>query len=95
MNKPILIVDDEPVMALCRGDRDVNEIKLKKAVGGSLVRMMTDDEVFKHTGAAVGFAGPIGVKEGVKIVVDTHLRGRAAMVCGLAVLLSSCAALLP
>jgi prolyl-tRNA synthetase len=28
----LFLVDDKPVMAVCRGDRDVNEIKLKKAL---------------------------------------------------------------
>jgi prolyl-tRNA synthetase len=78
----LFLVDDAPVMALCRGDRDVNEIKLKKAVGGKAARLLTDDEVYKHTGAAVGYAGPVKPKEGLRVVVDVGVKGLAGLVCG-------------
>lgn len=82
MKAVLFLVDDKPVMALCRGDRDVNEIKLKKALGASLVRMLTDEEVVAHVGSAVGFAGPMGCKPGLRIVADHGLTGLAGLVCG-------------
>ena len=78
----LFLVDDKPVMACCRGDRDVNEIKLKKALGASKTRLLTDDEVRLHTGAPVGFAGPVRAKEGLKIVIDHGVQGLAGLVCG-------------
>jgi prolyl-tRNA synthetase len=56
------------VLAIVRGDHDVNEIRLARALGVSEVFMATDADVQKATGAAVGFAGPVGFKG--KIVVD-------------------------
>ncbi len=56
------------VLAVVRGDHDVNEIRLARALGVDEVFMATDAEVQKATGAAVGFAGPVGFKG--KIVVD-------------------------
>ncbi|OGQ20635.1 MAG: proline--tRNA ligase, partial [Deltaproteobacteria bacterium RBG_16_71_12] len=82
MKAVLFLVDGKAVMALCRGDRDVNEIKLKKALGAELVRMLTDDEVTIHTGAAVGFAGPLGCKAGLRVVADHGLQGLAGLVCG-------------
>jgi prolyl-tRNA synthetase len=78
----LFLVDDKPVMALCRGDRDVNEVKLKKACGGKAARMLSDSEVVVHTGAPVGFAGPVGAKAGLRVVVDHGVRGLSGLVCG-------------
>ena len=41
----------KPVMAVCLGNTDINEVKLKKALGGKEVRMLTDGaEVAKELG---------------------------------------------
>ncbi|HEY4219766.1 MAG TPA: proline--tRNA ligase [Myxococcota bacterium] len=72
-----------PILAVCRGDRDVNEIKLKRVLGGKgALRLMRDDEVLAHTGAPPGFAGPVDVKAGLRVVVDQHVQGLAGLVCG-------------
>ena len=78
----LFLVDEKPVMAVCRGDRDINEIKLKKALGADLVRLLTDVEVERFTGAPVGFAGPVKAKDGLRIVVDHHTKGLAGCVTG-------------
>jgi prolyl-tRNA synthetase len=55
--------DDKLVAVMVRGDREANEIKVRNAVGGAVEFEMADAEaVFKATKAAVGFAGPIGIK---------------------------------
>jgi prolyl-tRNA synthetase len=48
------------VMVVVRGDHQVNEIKLAKALGGGEVHLASEAEVRRATGAAVGFAGPVG-----------------------------------
>jgi prolyl-tRNA synthetase len=58
----------EVVLAIVRGDHDVNEIRLARALGVDEVHMATDADVKKATGADVGFAGPVGFKG--KILVD-------------------------
>jgi len=69
------------VVALVRGDHEVNEFKLTKAVGMPLVLAdaVTIEEV---TGARVGFAGPQGLIDRVdKLVIDrevTVLRNAAS-----------------
>ncbi len=64
------MADGKPAAALVRGDRDVNEIKLKNALGAIELEMATPDQVQQYTGAPVGFAGPVGLNKDVTILVD-------------------------
>ncbi|MBU1040108.1 MAG: proline--tRNA ligase [Proteobacteria bacterium] len=67
-------VDGAPVAGLVRGDRDLNEIKLKNHLGAQDVKLATPEQVVAWTGAPVGFAGPVGLKvAGIKIVADREL----------------------
>jgi prolyl-tRNA synthetase len=70
------------VMALLRGDHELNEIKLKNALGWDEIRMATDEEILVETGAPVGFLGPIGVKDGLAVVGDLALNGMVDCVIG-------------
>jgi prolyl-tRNA synthetase len=56
------------VLAIVRGDHDVNEVRLARALGVDEVFLAGEADVEKATGAKVGFAGPVGFKG--KIVVD-------------------------
>lgn len=81
----LFMVDNKPVMAVCRGDKDINEIKLKKAVGGSDVRLLSDDEG-KGLGLFPGYVGPAGLAAEVaaklSIVVDNDVQGLSGLVSG-------------
>lgn len=65
-------VDDKYVAALVLGDRDVNETKLRKLYNANEVELADFAHVEDITGAVVGFAGPVGLKE-IDIVVDQHI----------------------
>ncbi len=56
------------VMAVVRGDHDVNEVRLARVLGVDQVFLAGEADVEKSTGARVGFAGPVTF--GGKIVVD-------------------------
>ncbi len=58
----LVIVDDEPVAVLIRGDHELNEAKLKNLLGASVVELATPEQIAKATGGPVGFSGPIGLK---------------------------------
>jgi prolyl-tRNA synthetase len=60
--------EEEVVLAIVRGDHELNEVKLARALGASEVRMADAETVKKATGADVGFAGPVGYKG--RILVD-------------------------
>src|SRR3954451_14780054 len=64
----VYLANKEIVLAVVRGDHDLNEIRLARALGVDEVFMASDADVQKATGAAVGFAGPVGFKG--KIVID-------------------------
>lgn len=64
----VYVVGKDCVLAVVRGDHEVNEVKLARALGVDEVRLASADEVRGATGAAVGFAGPVGFAG--KVVVD-------------------------
>jgi len=65
----VYLADGVPVAVLVRGDHEVNEMKLKRALQCGRLALADDDAVKKATGADTGFAGPVGLK-GVRIVAD-------------------------
>ncbi len=71
----------EVVVGLVRGDRDLNEAKLARALGGAKVALASPETIEKLTGAPVGFAGPQGLK-GAKIIADGELRNGGNWVSG-------------
>jgi prolyl-tRNA synthetase len=56
----VYVAGDAVVLAVVRGDHDVNEVKLARALGVEEVRLASAEDVQRATGAAVGFAGPVG-----------------------------------
>lgn len=68
----IYVVDDKPVAACVRGDREVHEGKLRKLLAAKSVRLANSTEIEKFTGAPIGFSGPVGLSN-VKIVIDGDL----------------------
>lgn len=64
--------DGNPVAVLVRGDREVNEVKLKRVLGALAVEPADAATVETVTGAPVGFAGPVGL-QGVKVVADLEV----------------------
>jgi prolyl-tRNA synthetase len=76
----IYLADGKAVAVLVRGDRDVNEIKLQKAVGASMLALADDATVKGATGAPVGFAGPVGLK--VPVYADPEVAAMSDFVVG-------------
>ena len=66
-----IIDDDEPIMAVLRGDLDVNEIKLKHVLKCDEMRQATDEEITKM-GSAVGFVSPLKLK--IRKIGDPSLK---------------------
>ncbi len=64
--------EKETVMALVRGDREINEIKLKNILGCTQLFLADHQTVTELTGAAPGFAGPVGLR-GVRIIADQEI----------------------
>ncbi len=66
----VYVAGAELVLAVVRGDHELNEVKLARALGVAEVVMAGPEEVAKATGAPVGFAGPVGFRG--KVVIDTE-----------------------
>ncbi len=64
-------IDDTLYACLVSGDREINETKLLKLVGGTKIELASFEEVEKVTNAKVGFAGPIDLD--IKIVIDNDI----------------------
>ncbi len=65
----LYVADNQVVMAVVRGNHEVNEVKLARALGAGEVHLAGPADVERATGASVGFAGPVGF-EG-RLIVDT------------------------
>ncbi len=65
----VSVRDGTPVMVLLRGDHQLNEEKLSQYLGGP-VRPAHPEEVHKWLGAPVGFIGPVGAPDFIKILAD-------------------------
>ncbi|HKD99929.1 MAG TPA: proline--tRNA ligase [Planctomycetota bacterium] len=82
MFKAVYADREETVAVLMRGDLDVNEVKVANALGAVAVELADDVRVRAATGAEPGFAGPVGLKSGVKVLADHSVRGLANFLCG-------------
>jgi prolyl-tRNA synthetase len=64
--------DADELVAVCvRGDHDVNETKLMKAIGANEIELADAEGVMEATGAPIGFAGPVGIH--CKTIVDNEV----------------------
>jgi prolyl-tRNA synthetase len=74
-------VDDQYVVALVRGDHEVNDVKLKNVLDATVVELATPEETKEVLGCSIGSLGPIGVN-GVKIIADHAVEYIVNGVCG-------------
>jgi len=72
---------DGPLVALVRGDHEINEIKLKNMLACDELELAEEDLIEKLTSAPRGFAGPVGLKD-VRIIADYGLIGGVNMITG-------------
>lgn len=77
----LFVVDGQKVAVLVRGDREVNDIKLKNYLKAQDVEFMEPDMVKAVTGAEVGYAGPVGLKVD-KLLADPEVLEKDAWVTG-------------
>lgn len=68
------------VAALVRGDHELNEFKLKRALECAHAALASEEKVREATGAPSGFAGPVGLA--VRIVADHAVRAVSDGVAG-------------
>jgi len=80
--KDVLFVDEQGlfILAIIRGDFDVNEVKLKNLVHATTLRHATDEEIREKIKSEPGFISPVKIKENISggvdllVVADDSLR---------------------
>ena len=72
--------DGELIAAILRGDRELNEIKLKNALGCNELLMANEEDVRRSSGAGFGSLGPVGMN--VKIYADLEVVTMKNFTCG-------------
>lgn len=77
----VYIVDGAPVLALLRGDHDLQEQKLIDATGAADLRAAQPEEIRDLLGADPGSLGAVGV-DGLTVIADPALEGRFNMTTG-------------
>jgi prolyl-tRNA synthetase len=67
----IFSADKDVIVALVRGDHEINPEKFTQTLGGKHNELATPETIEKITGAKVGFAGPMGLADKVsKMIID-------------------------
>ncbi|HEY7342095.1 MAG TPA: proline--tRNA ligase [Ktedonobacterales bacterium] len=71
------------VLALIRGDREVNDIKLRNLLGVKAVRTLAPEESAAH-GLVAGYAGPVGLSldTPMTLVADESVVGATNLIAG-------------
>ncbi|MBQ7274834.1 MAG: proline--tRNA ligase [Clostridiales bacterium] len=75
-------IDGKIVAVMVRGDRDINETKLGNIYDAMEMDLASFEDVERITGAKVGFAGPVGLKEKIEVVMDTEVAGMKNFIVG-------------
>ncbi|KRN95206.1 proline--tRNA ligase [Pediococcus stilesii] len=78
----VLIADGTPVIALLRGNDQLNEVKLTNLLHADEVREASEEETMDLLGAHFGSLGPIINHSDVKIVADKYIEQMVNSVIG-------------
>ncbi len=78
----VMTSDDAFVLALVRGDHEVNEIKLAKVAGLAGYRMASEAEIAEYLGSEPGFLGPLQPRKTIRVVADRDVAAMADFVVG-------------
>src|SRR5436305_8291991 len=76
----IYVADEKPVIAIVRGDDQLNEAKLQTATKAQVLRPAHPEEIVKWMGAKPGSLGGVGVS--LQTFIDSRLTGQSGMVTG-------------
>ncbi|WP_332648333.1 proline--tRNA ligase [Lysinibacillus sp. 54212] len=67
-------IDDELVVVLARGDHEINDIKLKNALGATSVELANEAAILDLLGCAPGSIGPVKLPVNVKVIADNAIK---------------------
>jgi prolyl-tRNA synthetase len=74
--------DGKVVAVMLRGDCDADEEKIRRFLGCTEMRLVSEERIESLTGAVVGYAGVVGLPKSVRVIADEYTRGRVNFECG-------------
>ncbi len=77
----VYVADEKPIVAVVRGDQELNEAKLQTATGAQVIRPAHAEEIPPLMGARAGSLGAVGFSRAA-VYVDASLAERRDMVTG-------------
>ncbi len=77
----VYVADEKPVVAIVRGDDQLNEAKLQTATGAQVLRPARPEEIQKWMGARPGSLGGVRVAQ-ARVYLDRRLAGLSGLVTG-------------
>ncbi len=79
----IIRTEQEPVVALVRGDSELSLTKLRNFLECQIVELASPQIIVEVSGGPLGFSGPVGLlRENVKIIADKSVRNMKNAVIG-------------
>ncbi|KRO18632.1 prolyl-tRNA synthetase [Lacticaseibacillus saniviri JCM 17471 = DSM 24301] len=78
----LFMADGAPVLALVRGDYEVNDVKLKNLLDVDTLEMASPEEVSQYMHAEIGNIGPVNIDKDIRIIADKSVDDVQNMVAG-------------
>jgi len=78
----VYVADDKPVAVLVRGDHEANEGKIRRSLGAEKLELADAETIEKVSGAPIGFAGPVDMKQKIPIWADIDVRAMRNAITG-------------
>lgn len=80
----VYLASGEPVVVVIPGDRELNETKLCNylRIPEHELEMADEEIIMGISGAKKGFTGPVGLKEGTRLIVDSRITKMKNLIVG-------------
>ena len=80
----VYLASGEPVVVVIPGDRELNETKLCNylRIPEHELEMADEEIIMDISGAKKGFTGPVGLKEGTRLIVDSRITKMKNLIVG-------------
>ncbi|AZO95547.1 proline--tRNA ligase [Halocella sp. SP3-1] len=76
------LADGEPILVLLSGNDELNEIKLANYLNAVELEAVVEDKFPEMYNSFAGFIGPVGIKEGIRILADLRVKNLKNAITG-------------
>lgn len=80
----VYLASGEPIVVIIPGDRELNETKLCNylKIPEHELEMADEETIIKVSGAKKGFTGPVGLREGTRLIIDSRITKMKNLIVG-------------